>query len=150
MVNYFRIDQRYYFVDLPGYGYAKVSLAERERWAALMDDYFRHLAAANAPRALLVLLIDGKVAGTDLDVQAHDYVTAMGHRPVIVATKIDKVPRGRRKRQLGAIRQRLSLPEAQEVHAVSATTGEGVVDLWKAIGAFLDDSPQQPRGMDST
>lgn len=144
-INVFVINDKFYFVDLPGYGYAKVSKQERQRWATLMDSYFRHLASDRAPKSLLILLVDGKIAGTELDQQAHDYLSSMGHEPLVVATKIDKVSRGRRARTLGAIRQRLTLPEEREVLSLSATSGEGIGTLWKAIMTFLDSKPQSQR-----
>lgn len=128
-VNYFLINRRFYFVDLPGYGWARAGRAERRRWAELVAAYF----AAASPRALVVLLVDSKVGATPLDAQAFEYLAGFGAEVVVAATKIDRVPRGKRQRALAAIRQALGLQAATDVVAVSATTGEGTGELWKRI-----------------
>lgn len=132
-VNYFLINRRFYFVDLPGYGYAKAGKAERRRWAELVDRYF----ASASPRVLVVLLVDSKVGATELDVQALNYLVGFGTDVLIAATKIDRVPRSKRARSLEDIRQALGLPAEVELVPVSATTGEGSGELWKRIESRL-------------
>ncbi len=151
-VNYFLIDRRFHFVDLPGYGFAKAARSARRQWAALMDQYLsraagdgpRPRALVPRPRVLVVQLIDGKVGATELDLQAYDYLDSLGLVPLVVATKIDKVPRSRRPRALREIRQRLELPDDDELVAFSAISGEGVKPLWKGISAFLADGAEKP------
>lgn len=130
-VNYFLIDGHTWFVDLPGYGYAKTSRSNREAWARLMDEYFD----SALPAATVVLLVDGKVGGTPLDEQAAAYLRAKGGRPLVVATKIDKVPRSRRHAQLAAVRRLLELAPEDPVVPFSAVTGEGIKELWREITA---------------
>lgn len=133
-VNYFLINRRFYFVDLPGYGYAKAGKEERRRWAELVDRYF----ASATPRVLVVLLVDSKVGATELDVQALSYLVGFGTDVLIAATKIDRVPRSKRARSLQEIRQALGLQEAEiELVPVSATTGEGSGELWRRIESRL-------------
>jgi GTP-binding protein len=127
------INRRLYFVDLPGYGWARAGREERRRWAELVD---RYLAAAS-PRALVVLLVDSKVGATPLDAQAFDYLTELGADVVIAATKIDRVPRGQRQRAIAGIRQALGLQAATDVVPVSAQTGEGTGELWRRIESRL-------------
>jgi GTP-binding protein len=134
-VNYFRINNKFNFVDLPGYGYAKISKDDRRRWARLMDEYF----SAALPRAVVVLLIDAKVQGTVLDRQANEYLVSLGANPIYVATKIDKVPRGKRIKALRELRERVNLAPEQPLIEFSATTQEGVKDLWREI-AFRQES----------
>ncbi|MCP4654959.1 MAG: YihA family ribosome biogenesis GTP-binding protein [bacterium] len=147
-VNYFLIDRRFHFVDLPGYGFAKAARSARRQWAALMDDYLGRATvdspARGGPRVLVVQLIDGKVGATELDLQAHHYLGSLGLEPLVVATKIDKVPRSRRPRALREIRQRLELPEDDELVAFSAISGEGIKPLWKGISAFLAAGAEKP------
>lgn len=149
-VNYFLINQRLYFVDLPGYGFAKASKSARQQWATLMDIYFRGGAGDENQRVqtptLLIHLIDGKVGATDLDCEAHDYLDSMGHAMLKVATKIDKVKRGQRVRHLKAIEQRFDLSESVEIIPFSAETGEGVKQLWRGIDAFLEHSREERMG----
>lgn len=131
-VNYFLIDRRFYFVDLPGYGYAKAGRNERQRWADLVEAYFQHAADA-----LVVQLVDAKVGATPLDQEAFEYLMSFETPLTVVATKADRVPRGRRSRQLAAIRRTLGLPGESGPLAVSAVSGEGVAELWKEIAARL-------------
>ena len=145
-VNYFLVNRRFYFVDLPGYCYARASHRDREQWARLMEDYLRRWT----PRSMLLQLVDGKVGATDLDLQAHGYLSGLGIEPRVVATKIDKVPRSRRARQLASIRRRLELAEGEEPIALSATSGEGIDQLWKGIRAFLESSNEKPSTMGTT
>jgi len=134
-VNYFLINGKLYFVDLPGYGFAKAPRVERRRWAELMDEYF---GRPQAPQMLLVQLVDGKVGATRLDVEALAYFQSLGLLPLIVATKIDKVPRTRQPRALTAIRQRLGTAPGEMIVPFSAVTGEGVQQLWRGISDFLE------------
>jgi len=132
-VNFFLIDKRFYFVDLPGYGYAKAGRGERQRWAELVEAYFQHASAD----ARVVLLVDAKVGATALDREAFEYLMSFEAPLTVVATKADRVPRGRRSRQLAAIRRTLGLPGESGPLAVSAVSGEGVAELWKEIAARL-------------
>ena len=134
-VNYFLINRRLYFVDLPGYGYAKAPQQERQRWAEMVDRYFRQ----SCNRRLLVQLVDSKVGATRLDLQAVEYVRDLGFEPLVVATKIDKVPRSRRSKALASIRRQLELAEHQQPILLSAVSGEGTKQLWREIGRFLDN-----------
>lgn len=138
-VNYFLVNERIWFVDLPGYGYAKASKTDREKWARLIGQYFEAAPPEGEARhLLLVQLVDAKVGGTDLDRQATDYFVELEVPLLIVATKIDKVGRSKHHRQLKTIRQKLELPEGAGPLPVSAVTGEGLQSLWKEIGTFLD------------
>lgn len=134
-VNYFLINDKIWFVDLPGYGFAKASKRDRDKWARLMGDYFADAAARNM---LLIQLVDAKVGATPLDRQATDYFLDLGVPPLVVATKIDKIGRSKHHRQLTSIRQHLELPEGAGPLPVSAVKGDGLQSLWKEIGAFLD------------
>ena len=84
-INYFLINDRFYFVDLPGYGYAKVGKHERRRWAQLMEAFLRQAGAAME----LVQLVDSKVGATVLDLQAYEYFDSLGRRPVVVPFPAD-------------------------------------------------------------
>jgi GTP-binding protein len=132
-VNYFLIDGRCWFVDLPGYGYAKASKDKRREWARTTEEYFEQAL----PQAVVVLLVDAKVAGTPLDAAAWEYMTAMGADPIVVGTKIDKVPRSKRHQALVALRNEVGLADGQTVIAVSAETGEGIPELWREITARI-------------
>ncbi len=135
-VNYFLVDDSFYFVDLPGYGWAKAGKDERRQWAALIDRYLRSESGSRH----VVQLVDAKVGATPLDVQAQDFFRSLGPRPSVVATKIDRLPRGRRGASLAAVQRTLALGNQRPI-AFSARSGEGVKELWSAIHSFLR-SPQ--------
>ena len=137
MINYFLVNRRFYFVDLPGYGYAKASKTDRQSWGDLIEQYL--LDAGESVR--LVLLVDAKIEGSPLDEQAFDYFDDLGVEQLVVATKIDKVSRSKRARTLKAIARRLDLngdegdPDSEaRVLPVSAETGEGIDRLWARLG----------------
>ena len=139
-VNYFLVDGRYYLVDLPGYGYAKAGKDDRERLARVSESYLESGAPSasgdgGTPR-LVVLLVDGKVGATPLDVLALQFLESVGVGVVVAATKADQVKRGERERQRRAIRATLELPESIPLVFVSARTGEGLNELWREIRPF--------------
>ena len=127
-------------MDLPGYGYAKAAKTDRKAWAQLMEDYF-HLTQ---PRPRVFQLVDSKVGATPLDVQAIDYLRSLGDPPAVVATKIDRVSRGKRRAQLDEIREALMLPDTTPLIPFSAPSGEGVKEIWKEIHAYLRATAERP------
>ena len=132
-VNYFRVNRRFYFVDLPGYGYARAGRQARQAWAGLIDAYLRHAA----PRLAVVLLVDGKVGATAADVEAHGYLSGLGLRLVVAATKMDQLTRGRWQPGLARIRQVLGAATDTPIIPFSAQTGEGARELWREIEAHV-------------
>lgn len=132
-VHYYSINGRCYFVDLPGYGYARAAKDDREGWARLVDAYFRQAM----PRLKPIQIVDGRVGATPLDLQATEYLRGLGGRPTVVATKIDRVPKGRRQAALGRIREALELGPEETVIPFSARSGEGVSRVWREIEAWL-------------
>lgn len=135
-VNYFLINGRLWFVDLPGYGYAKAGWEARRGWAELVDQYLRQGGA----RSCTILLVDAQVGATELDVQAYAYLRALGTPVTVVATKIDRLPRGRWRAALAGIGRALGDGETMEVIPISARSGEGVPALWRVIAGHLQAS----------
>jgi GTP-binding protein len=129
MINYFLINDRFYLVDLPGYGYAKASKTERQKWAEFIGEYLRQ----RAPDLHIVLLIDGKISGSPLDRDAVEYLLSLGAHLTLAVTKIDRVPRSQRPRRLKQVREFLELPGDVAVIPVSAKSGDGIPELWKAV-----------------
>jgi GTP-binding protein len=144
-VNYFLVNDRYYFVDLPGYGYAKAGKDERREWAQLVDGYVREVVARSCR---VILLVDGRIGATPLDVEALEYLVSLGAGVTVVATKMDKVPSGKRTKALAEIRRTLSLDgDAAKVGdvggdliPVSSESGEGMKELWSTIMLHLEAS----------
>jgi GTP-binding protein len=130
---FYLLNNRFCFVDLPGYGYAKVSKKERAHWAPIIEEY---LAERSNLRGCLHL-IDCRHEPTDDDKLMSDWLRAHTIATVTVATKSDKLSRGAMLRQLTVIRKGLGLFEDDLLLPFSAQTGAGRDDLWKAIGGLL-------------
>ena len=127
-VNYFTVDRTCYFVDLPGYGYAKVSQAEKERWGRLMEDYF---AAGRID--LGVLIVDARHAPTNNDITMARWFLDCDCPFVVVANKLDKLKKSEIIPNIQTIREDLELPEECPVIPFSAEKGNGKDDLIRLI-----------------
>jgi GTP-binding protein len=131
-INYFEINSSFYFVDLPGYGYAKVSKNERESWGKLMASYFEKAAGD----AMVIQLVDAKVGATELDQQSTQYLTSVGFYPVVVATKADRLKKSKKAGALAEIRRALDLPNSLII-PFEAPSGDGAKEIWKSIEQYL-------------
>ena len=127
-VNYFTVDGKCYFVDLPGYGYAKVSQSERDRWSKLMEDYF---AAGRID--LGILIVDYRHPPTNNDITMARWFMDSGCRFVVVANKMDKLKKSELEPNLATIRADLELPEDVPVIPFSAEKGNGREELLRQI-----------------
>ena len=127
-VNYFTVDKKCYFVDLPGYGYAQVSQKEKERWGRLMEDYF---AAGRID--LGVLIVDYRHPPTKNDITMADWFIQSGCPFVVVANKMDKLKKSELEPNLKTIREDLGLPESTRIIPFSAEKGNGKDELVRMI-----------------
>lgn len=127
-VNYFLIDKSCYFVDLPGYGYAKVSQAERDRWGQLMENYF-----ASGRVDLGIFIVDARHAPTQNDITMAQFFIDSGYPFVVVANKLDKVKRSQIEANIQTIREDLELPEDCPIIPFSAEKGTGKDELVRCI-----------------
>ena len=131
-INYFLIDRSAYFTDLPGFGFAKVSMAERERWAKLMERFF----AEQALITLGVMIVDARHRPTADDVTMAGWFQASGRPFVVVANKLDKLKRSEIDSSLSLIRETLSLDDSVAVIPFSAEKGTGREQLLGEIEKF--------------
>ena len=127
-VNYFLVDNTCYLVDLPGYGFAKVSQAEKERWGKLMEDYF-----AAGRITLGILIVDYRHPPTNNDITMANWFLESGCPFVVVANKLDKLKKSEYAPNLAVIRRDLALPEGVPVIPFSAEKGDGRDALVKVI-----------------
>ena len=127
-VNYFTVDSKCYFVDLPGYGFAKVSASEKARWGKLMEDYF----AANRID-LGVMIVDYRHPPTNNDITMANWFIQSGCPFVVVANKMDKLKKSELLPNLETIRKDLELPEGTPIIPFSAEKGNGRDDLVRKI-----------------
>ena len=119
-VNYFLIDGKIYLIDLPGYGYAKVSQSERQRWGKLMEDFF-----AKGLFQLGVMIVDSRHKPTADDITMAEWFKSTGCRLVVVANKLDKLKKSEIEPNLALIRETLELPEDVVLIPFSAEKGQG-------------------------
>ena len=128
-INYFNIDRAFYLVDLPGYGYAKVSMAERARWAKLIEGWF----AATSLMTLGILLVDARHKPTADDKVMSDFFLTTQKPYVVVANKLDKLKKSEVEGNLQRVRDTLELPDQVPVIPFSAEKGDGKQELLELI-----------------
>ena len=128
-INFFDVNGRFYFVDLPGYGYAKVPKGVKEQWSRVMTVYLR----GRDPLRLVVQLLDARHTPSERDHEMLELLRRARVPVLLAATKIDKLNRNDRVRNLKAIRTELNLADDALVVPFSAVTGEGVKPLWDII-----------------
>lgn len=128
-INFFRIDNRAYFVDLPGYGYAKVAKSEKERWGRLMEAYFSDPTRIS----LGILIVDARHKPTENDVTMAKYFQGSERPWVVVANKLDKLKKSEVEPNLALIRETLALDPQTPLIPFSAEKGTGREDLLREI-----------------
>jgi len=138
-INFYAVNDAFLVVDLPGYGYAKVSRAVQEEWWGVVEAYL----ADRIPLRGVVHLTDARRPPTEQDRELQEFLAAVRLPCVHVLTKGDKVARGLRTAALRAAREALG-PASPEAIVFSAETGEGAADLWRAIEALLTAAPRRP------
>ena len=133
-INYFKVDGAFYLVDLPGYGYAKVSKGERDRWGKLMEDYF----ARPELITLGVLIVDARHRPTADDCTMADWFRQAGRPFVVAANKLDKLKKSEVEPNLLQIRETLDLGQEVQVVPMSAEKGDGRDALLSILFSALD------------
>ncbi|SDC24401.1 ribosome biogenesis GTP-binding protein YihA/YsxC [Shouchella lonarensis] len=128
-LNFYGVNERLYFVDVPGYGYAKVSKSERAKWGTMIEQY---LAEREMLKAVL-LLIDMRHPPTADDKLMYQWLKQIEIPVILVATKADKIPKGKWQKHLATIKRDLQKDENDELLHFSSETGVGKEDVWKAI-----------------
>lgn len=132
-LNYFKINDAFYFVDVPGYGYAKVSKKDKAGWGRMLEAYFSERKVLS----VVVQLVDLRHPPSKEDVLMHDYLTYFGHPVVTVATKADKIPKGRHQKNKQIITTDLGLTPEDPFLLFSSLTGFGKDDAWRELEKYL-------------
>jgi len=133
VINFYNINDSIMLVDLPGYGYAKVSKEERKAWGKLAETYLNTRKTLN----IILLLVDIRHDPTDDDVLMLNYIRQTGRRFAVVATKSDKVSRSDHKKRIESIKTKLDLDPGSEVIPFSAVKRTGVEEVWSVIESYL-------------
>ena len=135
-INFYNINREIYLVDLPGYGYAKVSEKEKEAWGKMIERYLHKSTMLKA----VFLLIDIRHDPSKNDKMMYDWILHQGYEPVIIATKLDKLKKSQVAQQLKAIRTGLGLVSGTTVIPFSAKTKQGRDEIWEYAESRLFES----------
>jgi GTP-binding protein len=139
-INFYNVNNELYYVDLPGYGYAKVSQSEREKWGKMIERYLHQ----SQQLKLVFLLIDIRHEPSANDCQMYEWISYQGFRPVVIATKADKLSRSQVIKQTSVIRKTLGMKPEEVLIPFSAMTKDGREEIWKLIetSATLSEEKQ--------
>ncbi len=129
LINFFNIDEKLCFADLPGYGYAKVPENIKKQWKPMIESY---LLQSHNLRSV-VLILDVRHQPTKHDIMMRDWLQAYNLPMILVATKIDKVPKSKRQRQIKRLKETLKTFSSEQIFPFSALTHEGIQPIWYAI-----------------
>lgn len=132
-INFYNINKELYYVDLPGYGYAKVSQKEREKWGKMIEKY---LHTSKQLRAVF-LLIDIRHEPSANDRLMYDWIRDSGFHPIIIATKLDKINRSQTAKQVKLIRDTLQAEKDTVIIPFSAETKQGREEIWELIEGLV-------------
>ncbi len=137
-INFYNVNHQMYLVDLPGYGYAKVSQSVKEQWGKLIEKYLRQSRQLKA----VFLLVDIRHKPSENDKLMYDWIVHNGYQPIIIATKADKLKRSQIPKQLKVLKEGLELPGGTQVIPFSAQTKQGRDEIWNLAEQLLFQEPE--------
>ena len=132
-INFYNINEKLYFVDLPGYGYAKVSMELRAKWGKMIERYLKK----SEQLKLIFLLVDIRHEPSENDKDMYEWIVQNGFQPVVIATKLDKINRSQIAKQTKLIRTSLKMPKEGILIPFSAETKQGRDEIWSKIEEML-------------
>ena len=139
-INFYNVNHEMYIVDLPGYGYAKISQSVSAKWGPMIENYLH----TSSKLRMIFLLIDIRHKPTDNDVQMYRWILSNGFSPVIVATKLDKLKRSQVSKQLKLVRETLHIIDGVPLVPFSSVTKQGRDEIWALIERYaLNDDPNE-------
>ena len=133
-INFYNINEELYLVDLPGYGYAKVSEKEKAQWGKLVERYLHGSSMLKA----VFLLIDIRHVPSANDRMMYEWILDKGFQPIMILTKLDKLKRSQVQKQIKVVKEGLQLVPGTKVIAFSSVTKQGREEIWEVIESFLD------------
>lgn len=132
-INFYNVNDAMYLVDLPGYGYAKTSASEKEKWGKMIENYLHTSKKLQA----VFLLIDIRHDPSANDKMMYDWMVYQGFTPIIIATKLDKIKRSQIQKNVNAIREGLKVKPGTVIIPFSSETMQGRDVLWEVIDSFV-------------
>lgn len=142
-INFYNIDEKLYFVDLPGYGYAKVSMEIRAKWGKLIEKYLIN----SKKLRIIFLLVDIRHEPSQNDVDMYNWILNYGFNPIIIATKLDKIKRSQIQKNTNIIRKKLNVVENTPIIPFSALTKQGRDEIWEFIEDYMEYEASLENGM---
>lgn len=140
-INFYKVNQKLYLVDLPGYGYAKVSNEIKAKWGRMIENYLHGSKQLKA----VFLLVDIRHEPSANDKDMYQWIVAQGYEPVIIATKLDKIKRSQVQKQIKILKEGLKLLPGTQLIPFSAETKQGRDEIWDVICSFVEE-PSDERG----
>ena len=137
-INYYNINDEIYLVDLPGYGYAKASKQEVEKWGQMIENYLN----TSEKLRVVFLLVDIRHAPGANDKQMYDWINYVGYQPIIIATKLDKIKRSQIQKQIKLIREGLGADKDPIIVPFSAETKQGREDIWDFMDQVIENEKE--------
>lgn len=138
-INFYNVNEELYFVDLPGYGYAKVSVKEKEKWGKMIEKYLHTSKVLQA----VFLLIDIRHEPSANDKQMYDWIMSNGFHPIIIATKLDKIKRSQVQKQIKLVKQGLGVDSDTIIIPFSSETKQGREETHELIDQLLEQFRQE-------
>jgi GTP-binding protein len=138
-INFYNINEELYFVDLPGYGYAKVAVAVKEKWGKLIERYLKN----SEKLKIVFLLIDIRHDPSTNDRNMYEWITYNGFHPIIIATKLDKINRSQISKQINLIRNGLKTEPGTKIFPFSALSKQGREEIWDCIEAVMENHNEE-------
>lgn len=132
-INFYTINDRFYFVDVPGYGYAQVSMSEREKWGKMMEEYFETREQLKA----VVLITDMRHDPTKDDLNMFHYMQHLNIPTIVIATKQDKISKSKRAQHLKNVKKHFASDGDVTIIPFSSETGENKELVWREIGKYI-------------
>ncbi len=143
-INYYNINHCMYLVDLPGYGYTKANVKEKEKWGRMIENYLHISKQLQA----VFLLIDIRHEPSANDKQMYEWIVYQGYEPIIIATKLDKIKRSQVAKHVKMIKAGLNVKPGTVVLPYSALTKQGREEIWNLVDELLgfdEDAPKEPK-----
>ncbi|MBR1930437.1 MAG: YihA family ribosome biogenesis GTP-binding protein [Lachnospiraceae bacterium] len=144
-INYYNVNDAIYFVDLPGYGYAKANENVKAQWGKMIEDYLHKSKQLKT----VFLLIDIRHAPSNNDCIMYDWILNQGFRPVIIATKLDKINRSQLQKQLKLIRTTLGADKDTIMIPFSAATKQGREEIYELLDGIIETQEQEAEGLET-
>lgn len=141
-INFYNINEELYFVDLPGYGYAKVAIAVKEKWGKLIERYLK----SSEKLKIIFLLIDIRHDPSENDRNMYEWITYNGYHPIIIATKFDKINRSQKDKQIKLIREGLKTEPGTKIIPFSSLTKQGREEIWECIDEVMESHIEDSEG----